>query len=337
MQNLLITSPTNIRYLSGFTGSKAVILQTAKKNYFFTDSRYLEEAKRTIPKTFELELYKKGHFEETWTRLIKKHRITEIEFESSNLTYIALKHWKKIGRPAKLKPQSGAIEQLRAIKTPDEISLLKRSQSINEQVFYSIRKLLKQGVTEKEIAWKIHVVAHDLKADSLSFEPIIAFGKNSAIPHHENDNTRLKKGDIILIDMGVIYKGYCSDMTRTLFTRTPTPFEAEIYNKVLNIQKSVINRLRPEITAHKAFTFASKKIEMIHGLGHGIGLEIHESPSLSEHSKDKLKTGMVVTVEPGIYLNGKFGVRIEDMGVITKNGFQSLTKADKELTILQNM
>ncbi|MFA6529185.1 MAG: M24 family metallopeptidase, partial [Candidatus Gracilibacteria bacterium] len=127
----------------------------------------------------------------------------------------------------------------------------------------------------------------------------------------------------------------CSDMTRTLFTKTPTPYETEIYNKVLNIQESVINRLKPGITAHKAFTFASKKIEMIHGLGHGIGLEIHESPSLSEHSKDKLKTGMVATVEPGIYLEGKFGVRIEDLGIITKDGFKNLTKVDKKPTVLR--
>ena len=231
IMNLLITSEPNIRYLSNFTGSKAIILQTPKHNYFITDARYFDEAKKIIPQDFILEKYKKTDFEDFWAKTLKKHHIKELFFEADHLTYSALKKWKEISRPTKLLPQSGGIEKLRAIKKAEEIALITHSQRINEQIFYSIIKLLKPGIKESEIAWRIHEIGRDL-----SFEPIIAFGKNSGIPHHQSDNTRLKKGDVVLIDMGVKYKGYCSDMTRTLFTKTPTQFEAKIYETVLETQ-----------------------------------------------------------------------------------------------------
>ena len=331
MKNLLLTSPSNIRFLSGFTGTKAIILKLPKKTYFFTDSRYFDEAKKVIPKDFHLEIYKKGEFKNSWKKIIKKHRLREIHFEADHLTYSALKYWRKISRPARLKPQTGEIEQLRAIKTPQEIRLLKKSQQINEQVFYSIKKLLKTGVTEKEIAWKIREFAHKFDCDELAFPPIVAFGKGTATPHHKTGNRKLKKGDMILIDMGVKYKGMCSDMTRTLFTKEPTQEQAEIYEEVLQAQKNAIKKLRPGITGHKAWKLAKLNPEhFTHGLGHGIGLDIHESPSLAEKVRGKLEKGMVMTIEPGMYLPNKFGVRIEDMGLL-RNGFENFTKVSKKL------
>ncbi len=332
----LLTSPENIRYLSGFTGTKAVILKLPKKNYFFTDSRYFEEARKTIPRDFQLEIYKKGEFKESWKKILKRHRIREIHFEPDHLTYSALKYWRKLSRPTRLKP--GKLSQFRAIKTQQEIRLLKQSQRINEQVFCTIKKLLKKGVSEKEIAWRIRTIAHDLKAEDLAFEPIVAFGKGTATPHHRNTNRKLKKGDIILIDMGIKYRGYCSDMTRTLFTATPTPEQAKVYETVLTAQKNAISRIRPGITGHKAWRLAADVISranyedyFTHGLGHGIGLNIHESPSLAEKSRDKLQEGMVMTIEPGIYLPNKFGIRIEDIGLLTPQGLKNFTKTPKEL------
>lgn len=331
MKNLLLTSPSNIRYLSNFTGSKAIILHLPKKTYFFTDNRYFEEAKKIIPHSFHLEIYKKGEFKDSWKKILKKHRLKEIHFEADHLTYSALKHWRKISRPARLKPQTGEIEKLRAQKSPQEIRLLKKSQQINEQVFYSIKKLLKTGVAEKEIAWKIQEFAHKSGCDELAFPPIVAFGKGTATPHHKTGPRRLKKGDIILIDMGVKYKGMCSDMTRTLFTTKPTSKQAEVYEKVLTAQKNAISKLKPGITGHKAWKLATLDPEYFtHGLGHGIGLDIHESPSLAEKVREKLEEGMVMTIEPGIYLPNKFGVRIEDMGLL-QDGFENFTKAPKEL------
>jgi len=336
--NLLITSPTNIRYLSNFTGSKAIILKTDKHHYFITDARYFEEAKKIIPKHFMVEKYKKNDFENFWTKTLKKHRIKELFFEANHLTYSALKRWKKISQPTKLIPQYDEIEKLRAIKKEHEIATITQSQRINEQIFYSITKLIKPGIKESELAWKIHEIAHLLKTDGVSFEPIIAFGKNSSIPHHQSDNTKFKKGDVVLIDMGIKYKEYCSDMTRTIFTKAPTQFESKIYQTVLSAQKKVEEKIKAGITGHKAWSISAKIFkkegcleQFTHGLGHGVGLQIHESPSLAEHSKDKLKSGMIITIEPGIYIEGKFGVRIEDMGIITKTGFRNLTRAKKEL------
>ncbi|HAU39430.1 TPA: hypothetical protein DCW56_00665 [Candidatus Peregrinibacteria bacterium] len=336
IMNLLITSEPNIRYLSNFTGSKAIILQTPKHNYFITDARYFDEAKKIIPQDFILEKYKKTDFEDFWAKTLKKHHIKELFFEADHLTYSALKKWKEISRPTKLLPQSGGIEKLRAIKKAEEIALITHSQRINEQIFYSIIKLLKPGIKESEIAWRIHEIGRDL-----SFEPIIAFGKNSGIPHHQSDNTRLKKGDVVLIDMGVKYKGYCSDMTRTLFTKTPTQFEAKIYETVLETQNKAVSKIKPGITGHKTWSAATQIFKkngylenFTHGLGHGVGLQIHESPNLAEKSKDKLKEGMIITLEPGIYIEGKFGVRIEDMGIVTKDGFKNLTKVDKKPIVL---
>jgi len=336
--NLLITSAVNIRYLSGFTGSKAAILKLPKRTYFFTDGRYFEEAKKTVPKDFHLSIYKKGEFEDAFKKIIKRHRIKIIHFEADYFTISALKAWKKLAKPAQLKPQQGEIEKTRAIKTQAEIHIIKRSQQINEQVFYSAIKLLKQGVTEKETAWKIHTLAHDAGTEDLSFEPIIAFGKGSATPHHKNTDRKLKKGDIILIDMGIKYKGYCSDMTRTLFTTSPTPIQIKVYETVLAAQKNTIAQIKPGMTGHKAWRLGADPIEkagygnnFTHGLGHGTGLQIHEFPGLASKSRDKLKTGMIATIEPGIYLTNKFGVRIEDIGLITDNGFKNFTSAPKEL------
>ncbi len=337
-QNLLITSPSNIRYLSGFTGSKAVILKLSKKTYFFTDSRYFEEASKTIPKDFELAIYEKGKFKESWKKIIKKHRLKEIHFEADHLTYSAVRGWRKLSRPASLKPQTGEIEKLRAIKTTKEIRYTKRSQQINEQIFYTVLDLLKEGIKETEIAWKIREIAHKLDAEDLSFHPIVAFGRGSATPHHKNGPRKLKKGDMILIDMGVKYKGFCSDMTRTLFTKPPSTLEEKVYETVLAAQKNAIKKFKPGITGHKAWRLSADIIEkagygenFTHGLGHGTGFQIHESPSLAPKSRDKLEVGMTTTIEPGIYLPNKFGVRIEDIGIITKDGFKNFTTAPKEL------
>ncbi|OIP81274.1 peptidase M24 family protein [Candidatus Peregrinibacteria bacterium CG22_combo_CG10-13_8_21_14_all_44_10] len=335
---LLITSQYNIKYLSGFTGSKATILKIREAYYFFTDSRYEGEASKVIPKSFHISIYKKGEFEEAFKKILKKHKVSKIHFEADHLTLTSLRTWRKLSSPAKLIPGRREIEAMRAKKTKEEIRLLTASQRINEQVFYSALKLLKTGVTEKEIAWKIRILAHDLGAEDLSFEPIIAFGKASAVPHHQNTNRKLTKGDMILVDMGVKYKGYCSDMTRTLFTKAPTAEQAKVYETVLNAQKHTINHLKTGITGHKAWRLAADIItsegygeNFTHGLGHGTGLQIHESPSLAPKSRDKIEAGMIVTIEPGIYLPNKFGVRIEDMGVLTKSGFENFTKIPKEL------
>lgn len=328
----LITNPTNLRYLIRFTGTNGVLLM-GKKNYFFTDFRYrgiaekLEKTKTRVPFQF-IEMNK--NFEQD----VQKKAGKKIEFEENYLTVEKLKLWKKRLKGTHLEPMKNKIEGMRLFKDNEEIKNLKKSQSINEKTFERVKKLLKNGMTELEIAWLIKTIGHELGAEDISFEPIVAFGPHSAVPHHENTNTKLKSGDIVLIDMGMKFKGYCSDMTRTFFTKKPTMEQSNVYEKVLQAQTAAIRAIKPGVKCSQLDQIAKKSMGAFaenfgHSLGHGVGLDIHEAPSLSSRSKETLKENMVITVEPGIYLPGRFGIRIEDMGRVTKTGFENFTQIQK--------
>ncbi|MFA4815137.1 MAG: aminopeptidase P family protein [Candidatus Gracilibacteria bacterium] len=329
----LITHLTNVRYLSGFTGTHGFMLLGSRKNYFFTDFRYrgyaeeLEKSKTRIPFKF-IEINKEA--EKDLKKLLGK----KLEFEAAHLSLQELQFWKKRLKGISFIPNKNPIEDLRLCKDKEEIKNLKKSQTINEETLKRIIKLFKDGVTELELAWKIRMIGHELGAEDVSFEPIIAFGSHSAIPHHQNTNKKLKMGDVVLIDMGMKYKGYCSDMTRTFFTKKPTAEQESVFSKVLTAQLEAIKALKSGVKCSKLDQIARKSMgeeaEFFgHSLGHGIGLDIHESPRLNTRSKDTLKENMIVTVEPGIYLPGRFGVRIEDMGRVTKTGYENFTRFEK--------
>lgn len=327
------------------------MLLVKNKSYLFTDSRYIERAKNTIKKGIKIvditKIWRNPKvLKEEWQKILKKHKIKILGIEESNLTIAKFKKFKKLTRKKtkrfsiKFTDISGFIEKKREIKSPQEIRLIEKSQRLNEKVFNEIKKQILSEtkrppikLREIDLVWRIGELAHKFGADDISFEPIVAFGKHSATPHHKSDTTRLKKGDLILIDMGMKYKGYCSDMTRIIFTTTPTEKQKKIYNLVLKAQKEGIKKIKAGITGKQADSFSRKIIENAgygekygHGGGHGVGLDIHEIPSLSEEYKEKLKANSVITVEPGIYLEGEFGIRIEDMILITKNGNKKLTK-----------
>lgn len=328
----LITHLPNLQYLIGFTGTSGFML-LGKKNTFFTDFRYrgvaeqLEKSKTRVPFQF-VEMNKK------FAQELKKRAGKNIEFEENHLTVEELRHWKKRLKGVSFSPLKESIENLRLFKDAEEIKNLKKSQTINEETLKRIKNLLKKGQTELEIAWLIKVIGHELGAEDISFEPIVGFGPHSATPHHQNSNTKFKPGDIVLIDMGMKYKGYCSDMTRTFFTKTPTAEQALVYNEVLKAQEVAIRALKAGVKCATLDELSRKSMGPFaehfgHSLGHGIGLDVHEAPNLSSRSTDTLKENMIVTVEPGIYLPGKFGVRIEDMGKVTKTGYENFTKAEK--------
>lgn len=336
----LITNQNNLKYLINFTGTSGFLLLGRNKNYFFTDFRYKEIAKKLersrtrIPFKF-IELDEK--LEKNLKKLTGKTK--KIEFEANDLTVSQLKSWKKKLKGRSLVPMKKSIEEMRMQKDQAEIKLIKQSQEINDKAFNRIKKLFKKGVTEREIAWQIKLIGHELGAEDISFEPIVAFGPNSAIPHHQNTNRKLKARDIILIDMGMKFKSYCSDMTRTIFKGKPSPEQIAIYEKVLKAQEKAITAIKPGTKCSTIDKIARKSMGndskyFGHSLGHGIGLEVHENPGLNAKSKLSLKENMVITVEPGIYLPGKFGIRIEDMGQVKKNGYKNFTKSDKKLTIL---
>lgn len=329
----LITHLTNVRYLIGFTGTHGFLLMTPKQNFFFTDFRYrgfaqkLERTKSRIPFKF-VELNK------DFEQVFKKATGRSLEFEANHMRINELAAWKKRFKGISFKPLKSTIEDLRLYKDKEEIKNLKKSQQINEETLKRVIKLFKNGITELELAWKVKQIGHDLGAEDISFEPIIAFGANSAIPHHQNSLKKFKMGDVVLVDMGMKVKGYCSDMTRTFFTKKPTAEQENVYFKVLEAQEAAIRALKAGVKCAKLDKIARDTMgadaqHFGHSLGHGIGLDVHESPSLSSRSKDTLKENMIVTVEPGIYLPGKFGVRIEDMGRVTKTGYENFTKFEK--------
>ena len=263
----LITNRTNIAYLSNFTGSSGFMLLAKNKSYLFTDSRYIERAASTIKKGTQIinttKVWKNPkELKKNWQEILKKNKIKILGIEEDNLTITQFKKFKKIS-PKKIKFTniSGKIEEKREIKSAKEIKFIEKSQRINEKVFIEIYRLIKQftsqkntkkqPLTEKTVAWKIKELGQKFGANEVSFDPIVAFGKHTAIPHHNSNNTPFKNGDIILIDMGMKYKGYCSDMTRMIFTKPPTEKQKEIYDLVLKAQKAGIKKNRTRITTKK--------------------------------------------------------------------------------------
>ncbi len=334
---LFISNPTNVYYLTGFTGSRGFILITKRNAYFFTDFRYIEYAKKIIPKEFKVVQIDKK-WKKDWPKLLKKYNVENLGIEESYLTVSQYNALNRISPGVRLKKAGDVIEQLREIKTDRELSLIKKSQRINEKVLDEVLNYLKEGRTESDVEWFIIKAQRELGADDSSFDPIVAFGTNSAMPHHQNTNRKLKKGHNVLIDMGVKYKNYCSDMTRTFFTEQPTQKQIDVYETTLKAQIAAINELKNNISVKKVVEASMKPIKkhgyekyFQHGLGHGVGLDIHELPSLTIEKHYKLKTNMITTIEPGIYLPKNFGVRIEDMLIITRNGARNITKAPKEL------
>lgn len=332
MEATLVSHPTNVKYLAGFCGSNGFLL-LGRKNYFFTDFRYrgiakeMEKKKNRIKFKF-IEINK--DLPEKMKRILGNS--TKIAFESEHMTIAELEIWKKRLKGLRFTTITKTIEELRQYKDAVEISKVKKSQLINEKTLERIKKLLKPGITELEIAWKIKTIGHDLGAEDISFEPIVGFQENSSIPHHQNTNRKLKNNELVLIDMGMKFEGYCSDMTRTFFFGKGTKEQLAIYDLVLKAQLAGIKAVKagvkaavPDLAARKVMGKYEKFFG--HSLGHGIGLDVHEAPSLSASSKDTLEENMIVTVEPGIYLEGKFGVRIEDMGRVTKKGYENFTKA----------
>jgi len=331
-----ITNFSNIQYFSHFTGTKGQIFVTAKKAYLLTDFRYIRVAKKVLPKEIALLQTKKSIIEEL-NAIIKKEKIKTVYFESTDLKFSSFEALKK-NLDAKLQPKREAAEKFRVFKTPEELKLLIKAQRIAEKVFIEVRKNLKAGKTEEQLAWEIEKLGHEFGADTISFPPIVGFGPNSGSPHHQNSNKKLKKGDMVLIDMGMKYKGYCSDMTRMIFTKKPTDLEAKIYNTVLDAQELAIKKLKAGVKGSTADAWSRDLITKAgygetfgHSLGHGIGLDVHELPYLSTGFDKPIPEGTIVTVEPGIYLENSFGVRIEDMVLVKRNNVFNLTNIPKRL------
>lgn len=340
--SIFITSSKNIFYLTGIEFSEiekeGYLLLTQKEVYLFTDKRYTEEVRKPFLKL--IEITREKPFLGSIKDILAKKKIKVIHFEKNDFRYSEFERFKKILKPAIITPSIGIIEALRIIKDEEEIRLLKKACKLTDKTFYYILKKIKAGVSEKELAFEMEIFIRN-NGGQIAFPTIVAFGKNSAIPHHITNNTKLKKNSFILLDFGVGIEGYKSDMTRTLFFGKVDEKTKKIYDTVLSSQQKAIESLKKATTTNIPAQLVDDEFKregfdpLIHGLGHGIGLAIHESPSVSRFSKTNIAPGMVFTIEPGIYINDFGGVRIEDDILIKKNGIETLTKSKKDLIELK--
>ncbi|MBR5192383.1 MAG: aminopeptidase P family protein [Clostridia bacterium] len=333
----LITDRVNRLYHSGADIFEGYLL-IAEKKYYFVDARYYLLAKEKFSAVnIETVLFKGLESIKTF---LEEKGVSKIYLDYSNTSVEEYKKLKSFG--FRIANCSNKLQRARGVKTKYEIELIKKACSITQETFYYALNFIKEGVTEKEIAKLIENKMVQLGAEGAMFETIVAFGKNSAVPHHETGETKLQKNTPILIDMGCKYGGYASDLTRTFYFGEPTKEFNEVYSAVLqaNIlaEDKITNNIKTNVADGFARTYLKEKgfeEYFTHSLGHGIGLEIHEYPTLSPKKEQTLKNKMVFTIEPGVYLENKFGVRIED-SVYLKNGkVIRLFTDSKELIIIK--
>lgn len=337
----LIFSEENRRYFTEFPSSDGALAVFSDGALFFTDSRYTEAAAKCIGDEFVLD---SSNLYEKLSEIFKEKGVKKVALENDKVTLADFENIKsklpeiEFVTTAEL---SNAIEEIRIVKENSEIEKIKAAQKIAEDAFTHILSFIKPGVTEKEISLELDFYMLSHGAEAVSFETIAVAGKNSSMPHGVPGNYKVQEGDFITMDFGATVDGYHSDMTRTVCLGEPSEKQKEVYETVLKAQTEALAALKDGITGIEADRIARDIIENAgygknfgHGLGHGVGVEIHEAPRLSPKAPHTLQCGHVVTVEPGIYLPGEFGVRIEDMAIITENGCVNLTACPKELIIL---
>lgn len=339
IDGMLITSPYNRRYMTNFTGSAGVVLISADKAQFITDFRYVEQASKQCL-GFEIVKHT-GTIPEEVAIQAKKLGIQKLGFEADDLTFSTYREYEEeVG--SELVPVSGLIEKLRLIKTDAEIKILKVAADIADAAYKHILDFIRPGKTELEVSNELEFFMRKAGATSSSFDIIVASGHRSALPHGVASDKVIETGDFVTLDYGAYYNGYVSDITRTVAVGEPDAKLKEIYEIVLEAQLKGMAGIKPGMTGKEADALTRDYISekgygdyFGHSTGHGIGLEIHEGPSLSFRSDTILEPGMIVTVEPGIYIPGLGGVRIEDDTVITKDHNEALTHSTKELIILK--
>lgn len=348
-EGLIIDDQINLYYFTGLLLSAGSLLIHPQGATLIVDSRYYEQCQSNSPFPVELATPSFGVIDLISTEEMRE--IHHLGFISDQTTYAAFQQFeKKIellnqnNHPLALKPVSNLPLKQRAIKDPVEIGMLKDAASLGSEGFDYVKSLLREGISEIEIAMELEVFWKRRGSKTIGFDPIIAFGENSSMPHYRAGHSKLKKGDCVLIDIGVNLNHYHSDMTRVLFFGDPNPSLKTIYEIVLRAQEEAIKLCRPNTLITDLDKAARSVIEVAgfgkkftHSLGHGIGLDVHELPTLRKQNNtefESLKEGMVITIEPGIYLPGTGGVRIEDTVVITNNGYENLTNRAKELCVV---
>lgn len=338
MQGIIITNPTNIRYLTGID-AEGIFIVNRKENIFITDSRYIEHVNATLTlddgivviniKDLSLEDYENFFI-----------FCENVGFEEAHLTYAKYKEYMHKFKINNFEETEGIIEKQRMIKEPDEIAYITKACQITDDCFDYLKKYIKVGMSEKQIANEIENYFLTHGAEGLAFDTIVASGKNSSMPHAVPTDKLIEPGDPITIDMGCRVNGYCSDMTRTVFAEFVPPEAKEVYDFVLRNQKYVLDILKEganikAISKMMDNNYQLAGYDVMHSLGHGVGLDIHEYPFFGNTIDFQLKEHMVITDEPGVYIPNRFGIRIEDTVLINKYSAMPLTRSDKNLVVVQ--
>ena len=336
LQGMIISNPVNVKYLTGID-AEGILLLTRKENVYITDARYTEYVTSILTPFDEIVIddlknISRDDYENYFLFC------ENVGFEEDYVTYAMYKEYMHKYKINNFVEATKLIEVLRMIKDDEEIKNVKTACEITDRCFKMLLDYIKPEMTEKQIARKIHNYYMD-NAEGESFEAIVASGENSSKPHAIPTDRKVQSQDIITIDMGCKFKGYCSDMTRTIFVGDPKKEQMDVYNLVLESQQKALNEIKEgqnikQLAKMVENSFSDKGYTLVHSLGHGVGLEIHEKPFLNMKNDNLLKENMIITDEPGIYLTGNFGVRIEDTVLVTKQGVITLTESSKECIII---
>ncbi len=343
---LLVTHPPNLRYLCGFTGSSGALLLTEKKAVFITDGRYTEQARAEV-RTAQIVIARRGPLAAaaSWLSTHQKkgrRALSKIGIEGEHMTVAARSRLAGILPSGfRLREAPALVEQARMVKEDEEIACLRSAVLLGASLFDRALEVIRPGVREAEVAAEMEYAARQAGAEAMSFETIIAAGERSALPHGRASQAVIPGQGFVVCDFGVILSGYCSDMTRTVYVGRPPAEARGVYQAVKQAQQVAVDAVRSGISVGEVDRTARKSLQksgldkyFTHSTGHGVGLEIHEAPRVAAGQTEILRPGMVITIEPGVYVPGKWGVRIEDMVVVTESGCEVLTPTSKELVAI---
>lgn len=335
----LVTAPPNLRYLSGFTGSAGALLVTPDGAWLFADPRYLEQAREEAPGCVLVP--RPGKLSEALAPLLREQGVGALAFEKERLTFAQYERLRQ-ELEAELLPQAGLVEELRLVKEEGEVEAIRKAAALADQAFGHVLEMVRPGVSEQDIALELEYYMRREGASAAAFPLIVASGPRAAFPHGVPSARRLQGGDLVVMDLGCVVDGYCSDLTRTVVVGRADEKQRRIFELVRRAQEAGLAALRAgrkgsevDAAAREVIAAAGYGEHFGHGLGHGVGLEIHEGPRLSRLAagpeEPELRAGMVVTVEPGVYIPGWGGVRVEDLVLVGEEEARALSRADKRL------